>query len=147
MQMMQRKKYKQKKVGAESHPKRNMPVQPEWGRTSLGSVQLTTEREQQGNTPLSQAGRQCLVFCIIHSTKRIDLMEQNWEYEQTRIQIITLALIHWTAYGKQYWRQSNVTLNRIMTVRRPTSNPHLWQYMQRLTLKLQSPLDSASPTH
>lgn len=29
-------------------------------------------------------------------------MEQNWEYEQTRIQIITLALIHWTAYGKQY---------------------------------------------
>lgn len=29
-------------------------------------------------------------------------MEQNWESEQTRIQIITLALIYWTARGKQY---------------------------------------------
>lgn len=29
-------------------------------------------------------------------------MEQNWESEQTRIQIITLTLIYWTARGKQY---------------------------------------------
>lgn len=29
-------------------------------------------------------------------------MEQNWESEQTHIQIIALALIYWTAHGKEY---------------------------------------------
>lgn len=95
---MQRTKWKQQKFTPDApRPQEHSRTAGTRAMGTSGSVQVTTEKERQGNTPLSQAGCQWVAVPKIHSTNKTDWMEQNWESEQTHVQGATLALIHRTA--------------------------------------------------